>query len=106
MSHWLTISKWGEKKKSFPTEEKNMSKIRAIASFLGETGFASFLSPTWHFPMGNFFPTHLANKGQSLLVELWYSLISVGFSSGSADKESTCNEGDLGSIPGLGKSSG
>ena len=29
-----------------------------------------------------------------------------GFPGGSADKESTCNEGDLGSIPGLEKSSG
>ena len=27
----------------------------------------------------------------------------LGFSGGSDDKESTCNEGDLGSIPGLGK---
>ena len=29
-----------------------------------------------------------------------------GFSSGSAGKESTCNAGDLGSIPGLGRSLG
>ena len=28
----------------------------------------------------------------------------MGFPCGSADKESTCNAGDLGSIPGLGKS--
>ena len=30
----------------------------------------------------------------------------MGFSGGSDSKESTCNEGDLGSIPGLGRSPG
>ena len=30
----------------------------------------------------------------------------LGFPCGSAGKESTCNVGDLGSIPGLGRSSG
>ena len=30
----------------------------------------------------------------------------MGFPGGSAGKESTCNAGDLGSIPGLGRSSG
>ena len=30
----------------------------------------------------------------------------LGFSCGSAGKESTCNAGDLGSIPGLGRSPG
>ena len=33
-------------------------------------------------------------------------LISLGFPDGSDDKESTCNIGDLGSIPGLGRSPG
>ena len=32
--------------------------------------------------------------------------IGLGFPSGSAGKESTCNEGDLGSIPRLGRSPG
>ena len=32
--------------------------------------------------------------------------VSLGFPGGSADKESTCSEGDLGSIPGLGGSPG
>ena len=32
--------------------------------------------------------------------------VFLGFPSGSAGKESTCNAGNLGSIPGLGKSSG
>jgi len=30
----------------------------------------------------------------------------IGFPGGSAGKESTCNAGDLGSIPGLGRSLG
>ena len=33
-------------------------------------------------------------------------MVAGGFPGGSADKESTCNAGDLGSIPGLGKSPG
>ena len=32
--------------------------------------------------------------------------ISLGFPCGSAGKEFACNAGDLGSIPGLGRSSG
>ena len=32
--------------------------------------------------------------------------VFLGFPGGSADKESTCNAGDLGSIPGLGRSLG
>ena len=32
--------------------------------------------------------------------------LSMGFPGGSAGKESTCNTGDLGSIPGLGRSPG
>ena len=32
--------------------------------------------------------------------------VFLGFSSGSAGKESACNEGDLGRIPGLGRSPG
>ena len=30
-------------------------------------------------------------------------LLNIGFPGGSTGKESTCNQGDLGSIPGLGK---
>ena len=33
-------------------------------------------------------------------------LLSVGFPGGSDNKESACNAGDLGSIPGLGRSPG
>ena len=32
--------------------------------------------------------------------------VKMGFPGGSADKESACNAGDLGSIPGLGRSPG
>ena len=32
--------------------------------------------------------------------------VFLGFPCGSAGKESTCNAGDIGSIPGLGRSSG
>ena len=34
------------------------------------------------------------------------TLVYLGFPRGSADKESTCNTGDLGLIPGLGRSPG
>ena len=37
---------------------------------------------------------------------LYSSYLSEGFPCGSAGKESTCNVGDLGSIPGLGRSPG
>ena len=40
--------------------------------------------------------------GSSLVI----SLVVQGFPCGSAGKESTCNEGDLGSIPGLGRALG
>ena len=36
----------------------------------------------------------------------WLSMAVLGFPCGSADKESTCNVGDLGSTPGLGRSPG
>ena len=34
------------------------------------------------------------------------NISSLGFPGGLDSKESTCNEGDLGSVPGLGRSSG
>ena len=37
---------------------------------------------------------------------LWASLLVLGFPGGSDGKESACNAGDSGSIPGLGKSPG
>jgi len=48
-------------------------------------------------------PSNKINKG-----ELIYQPITLkkGFPGGSDGKESTCNVGDLGSIPGLGRSPG
>ena len=40
------------------------------------------------------------------MVKIILTNIFVGFHGGSDGKESTCNMGDLGSIPGLGRSSG
>ena len=36
----------------------------------------------------------------------WFSDLSMGFPGGSDGKESACKAGDLGSIPGLGRSPG
>ena len=38
--------------------------------------------------------------------DMLHSPVSLGFPYGSAGKESACNAGDLGSIPGLGRSPG
>ena len=43
--------------------------------------------------------------GRAKLI-LSFFLFALGFPCGSAGKESTCNSGDLGSIPGLGRSPG
>ena len=43
---------------------------------------------------------------QNYLLELTPRLSYKGFTCGSAGKESTCNEGDLGLTPGLGRSPG
>ena len=40
------------------------------------------------------------------LMDIWVIFIILGFPCGSAGKESACNVGDLGSIPGLGRSTG
>ena len=44
--------------------------------------------------------------GSPLSMNMTYITTFMGFPGSSAGKESTCNEGDLGSIPGLGKSPG
>ena len=54
---------------------------------------------------------HCHLKGQHLLKDSFYSLLDqvirlLGFPGGSDGEESTCNAGDLGLIPGLGRSSG
>ena len=53
--------------------------------------FQGIFLPTW--------PIDLADK-------LYVCLEAKGFPCGSVGKESTCNVGDLGSIPGLGRSPG
>ena len=51
---------------------------------------------------------HGVTKSQTWLSDFRFTSLGleVGFPGGSAGKESTCNAGDLGSIPGLGRSSG
>ena len=61
-----------------------------------------------HFPLKGIFPTQGLNLG---LLHSWrrdrlLTPVFLGFSSGSAGKESTCSVGDLGSITGLGSSPG
>ena len=46
------------------------------------------------------------NKITEKVASINVILIAMGFPHGSAGKESTCNAGDLGSIPGLGRSPG
>ena len=41
-----------------------------------------------------------------LQIEKWFWLIRMGFHGGLVGKESACNAGDLGSVPGLGRSLG
>ena len=48
----------------------------------------------------------MGSQSQTQLKRLSSSSSSMGFPGGSAGKESACNEGDLGSIPGLGISPG
>ena len=50
-------------------------------------------------------PSSIHGLGRSTGEGIGYPVF-LGFSCGSAGKESTCNAGDLGSIPGLGRSPG
>ena len=76
---------------------------------------------SWHTLLQGIFPTQGSNQNQGLLCLLHWQLgslplvppgkslfrISINqmdFPGGSDGKESTCNEGNLGSIPGLGRS--
>ena len=66
--------------------------------------FKGFYSPTSRSDMTSWQPNrhiHILRKKVK-----GYLLFSQGFPCGSADKESACNVGDLGSIPGLGRSPG
>ena len=71
------------------------------------------------FPSGPIFPVLQGERNldpitcsrfldleQSLPTFNWFTMPPQGFPCGSAGKESTCNVGDLGLIPGLGRSPG
>ena len=55
------------------------------------------------FPANRFISTVFLD---STIYDICFSLSNLGFPGGSAGKESTCNAGDLGSIPGLGRAPG
>ena len=57
---------------------------------------------SWSFPMSWLFSSGTKSIGTSALA----SVLPMGFAGDSADKESTCNTGDLGWILGLGRSPG
>ena len=46
------------------------------------------------------------SQGILSVVELLGPIVVLGFPDGSDGKESACNAGDLGSVPGLGRSPG
>ena len=48
----------------------------------------------------------LKRKGKQPILSFYSTTVKEGFSGGSDGKESTCNAGDLGLIPGLGRSPG
>ena len=60
---------------------------------------------TVNFYMGETFPGSF-NRDFIKIFILPHSLSFLGFPGGSAGKESACNVGDLGLIPGLGRSPG
>ena len=48
----------------------------------------------------------MVQRGHEKLMDILLIGCQLGFPGGSVGKESTCNAGDLGSIPGLGRSAG
>ena len=80
-----TISPWS------PNEDRNQETSRGPKAY--------------QTPKPTFVP--LPHQGQDTpFLFLLFALITKGFPGGSAGKESTCNAGDLGSIPGSGRSPG
>ena len=80
-----TISPWS------PNEDRNQETSRGPKAYQTQ-------KPT-------FVP--LPHQGQDTpFLFLLFALITKGFPGGSAGKESTCNAGDLSSIPGLGRAPG
>ena len=77
----------------------------ALAHLSTSAGFLIFL-PSLHFPF-HLSPSSSTLCGRFKHLFLRESLsVALGFPCGSASKESTCNAGDLDSIPGLGRSPG
>ena len=78
----------------------------------GPTLDSSFRDPdTVEFPMSSFGPSYslsfcLPHVHQSVLLYIRCVVTNLGFPGSSAGKESACNAGDWGSIPGLGRSPG
>ena len=73
---------------------------------------SSFRDPdSVEFSMSSFGPSHslsfcLPHVRQSVLLYYRCVVTNLGFPGSSAGKESACNAGDWGSIPGLGRSAG
>ena len=65
----------------------------------------------WLSIIANYSSSKRGNTQQAILKSVWWTewgveIIYIGFSCGSAGKEFTCNEGDMGSFLGLGRYSG
>ena len=60
----------------------------------------------WEFNGKIYYLLTLNSVIQETIEYLQYTQVAKGFPGGSDDKEFACNAGDLGSIPGLGRSPG
>ena len=70
-------------------------------------GFSCDIKRPMYFGLCPHFPTQILKPLIMMSHRLDWSVFgSKGFPGGSAGKESACNAGDLGSIPGLGRSPG
>ena len=68
--------------------------------------FKSLFCFLWKSPSLKPFSLYPSQKAAGTLVHLSSALGRRGFPGGSGSKESACNAGDLGSVPGLGRSPG
>ena len=72
-------------------------------SFLAQ-GLFSFGNDSIYAKTMHFLTSCRCHLYMSLGLDILHTPIFLGFPHGSTGKESTCNVGDLGSIPGLGRS--
>ena len=91
-----------------PFQSENQQRLFLVPSLL--ILFFYFLSSliaglSFSFSLFHFFLSFFNSLIHEFCLYL-FPLCYLGFPCGSAGKESTCNAGDLGSIPGLGRSSG